>query len=128
MSSRKSLLSARWLALAFVAGLAHAAVPQGIDAEREEARLTREYPRLFVADAYLTSILGRIVTAAPDSMVSGVRIRALRDNAPYVFCLGNGAIYVSTGLLARLENDSQVAGIIAPEVASAFAPNGKLQA
>jgi hypothetical protein len=37
-------------------------------------------------------------------------------------------VFVSTGLLARIENDSQMAALIAPEVTGAFAPNRALQA
>jgi len=43
-------------------------------------------------------------------------MRALRAPDPFIFCLDNGAAYVSTGLLARLQNDSQLAMLLAPEL------------
>jgi len=127
---RRILLLARLggLALVLLSGRAQAAEPlQGIDAEREEARIEKEFKRAFSADAYLQRIADRIVAAAPDAAANKIRIKAVIDRNPYAFCMGNGAMYVSTGLLARLENDSQVAAILAPEITGALAPNRALQ-
>jgi beta-barrel assembly-enhancing protease len=44
------------------------------------------------------------------------KFRALRDPAPNAFALPNGSIYVSTGLLALMDNESQVAAVIAHEL------------
>ena len=44
------------------------------------------------------------------------KFRALRDPEPNAFSLPNGSIYVTTGLLALLDNESQVAAIIAHEL------------
>jgi hypothetical protein len=130
MTAQRFSFMSRLLAVAAsMTGLAGAAEPlQGIDAEREEVRLENEYKRATVADAYLTRIADRISAAAPSAGASRLRIRALIDRKPFAFCLGNGSLYVSTGLLARLENDSQVAAILAPEITSALAPNRALQA
>jgi predicted Zn-dependent protease len=44
------------------------------------------------------------------------KFRALRDPAPNAFALPNGSIYVTTGLLALMDNESQVAAVIAHEM------------
>jgi predicted Zn-dependent protease len=44
------------------------------------------------------------------------RFRAFRDPVPNAFALPNGSIYVSTGLLALMDNESQLAAIIAHEM------------
>ena len=54
-------------------------------------------------------------------------MRAVRDPDPFIFCLDNGAAYVSTGLLARLQNDSQLAMLLAPELSSVLAPDNSVQ-
>src|SRR5438105_4388777 len=43
--------------------------------------------------------------------------RILRDPAVNAFALPNGSVYVDTGLLAVLENDAQLVGILGREVA-----------
>ena len=44
------------------------------------------------------------------------RFRAARDPQPNAFALPNGSIYVTTGLLALLDNESQLAAILAHEL------------
>lgn len=44
------------------------------------------------------------------------KFRALRDPEPNAFALPNGSIYVTTGLLALVDNESQLAAIIAHEL------------
>jgi beta-barrel assembly-enhancing protease len=44
------------------------------------------------------------------------KFRALRDPQPNAFALPNGSIYVSTGLLSLVDNESQLAAIIAHEL------------
>src|SRR5882672_11174235 len=44
------------------------------------------------------------------------KFRALRDPVPNALALPNGSIYVTTGLLALMDNESQVAAIIAHEL------------
>lgn len=44
------------------------------------------------------------------------KFRALRDPVPNAFALPNGSIYVSTGLLALMDNESQLAAVIAHEL------------
>lgn len=59
-----------------------------------------------------------------ESLLSGNRnlehviwkFRALRDPVPNAFALPNGSVYVNTGLIALLDNESQLAGILAHEI------------
>lgn len=44
------------------------------------------------------------------------RFRAIRDLEINAFALPNGSIYVNSGLLSRMENEAQVAGVLAHEV------------
>jgi len=44
------------------------------------------------------------------------KFRALRDPQPNAFALPNGSIYVTTGLLTLIDNESQLAAILAHEV------------
>ncbi|MEP6788646.1 MAG: M48 family metalloprotease [Acidobacteriota bacterium] len=44
------------------------------------------------------------------------KFRALRDPQPNAFALPNGSIYVSTGLLALMDNESQLAAVLAHEM------------
>src|ERR1051325_6314860 len=44
------------------------------------------------------------------------KFRALRDPQPNAFALPNGSIYVSTGLLALMENESQLGAVLAHEM------------
>ncbi len=44
------------------------------------------------------------------------RFRALRDSQPNAFALPNGSIYVTTGLLALMDNESQLASVLAHEL------------
>src|SRR6185503_2030675 len=44
------------------------------------------------------------------------KFRALRDSVPNAFALPNGSIYVTTGFLALVDNESQVAAVLAHEM------------
>src|SRR6266446_3196639 len=44
------------------------------------------------------------------------KFRALRDPVPNAFALPNGSVYVTTGLLALMDNESQVAAVLAHEL------------
>ena len=44
------------------------------------------------------------------------KFRALRDPQPNAFALPNGSIYVTTGLLSLLDNESQLAAVLAHEL------------
>jgi beta-barrel assembly-enhancing protease len=44
------------------------------------------------------------------------KFHALRDSVPNAFALPNGSIYVSTGLMAMMDNESQLAAVLAHEL------------
>ncbi|HEX2711755.1 MAG TPA: M48 family metalloprotease, partial [Candidatus Acidoferrales bacterium] len=44
------------------------------------------------------------------------RFRVLRDPDVNAFALPNGSIYVNSGLLSRMENEAQLAGVLAHEI------------
>jgi beta-barrel assembly-enhancing protease len=66
-------------------------------------------------DAYLTRV-GTLVAA--DRKLENVewKFRALRDPVPNAFALPNGSIYINTGLLALLDDENQLAAVLAHEV------------
>jgi predicted Zn-dependent protease len=66
-------------------------------------------------DAYLNRV-GTAVVA--DQKLENVewKFRALRDPVPNAFAMPNGSIYINTGLLALLEDENQLAAVLAHEV------------
>lgn len=66
-------------------------------------------------DAYLNRV-GTAVVA--DKKLDNVewKFRALRDPVPNAFAMPNGSIYINTGLLALLEDENQLAAVLAHEV------------
>ena len=70
-------------------------------------------------DSGLDTYLNRVGTAVvADQKLENVewKFRALRDPAPNAFALPNGSIYIHTGLLALLDDENQLAAVIAHEV------------
>jgi Zn-dependent protease with chaperone function len=66
-------------------------------------------------EAYLDRV-GRAVVADREIENVNWKFHALRDPVPNAFALPNGSIYVNTGLLALLENEGQLASVLAHEV------------
>jgi len=66
-------------------------------------------------DAYLKRV-GTLVVA--DQKLENVewKFRALRDPVPNAFAMPNGSIFINTGLLALLEDENQLAAVLAHEV------------
>ena len=88
-------------------------------AEKEEEALTKrakpyEDPLL---EEYLAKIGDRLL---PETVRSaggpGLRFGVMRDPTLNAFAMPNGRIYVHTGLLARLENEAQLATILGHEM------------
>jgi predicted Zn-dependent protease len=66
-------------------------------------------------NAYLEKLGSSLVpTQTPENVTW--RFRAVRDLEVNAFALPNGSIYVNSGLLSRMENEAQVAGVLAHEV------------
>jgi len=83
--------------------------------ESEEASLakrvkTYDDPRL--AD-YLATMAGRLVPSG----AAAPRITVIEDPTLAAFAMPNGRLYVHTGLLSRVENEAQLATVLARELA-----------
>jgi len=85
-----------------------------LDKKFEQSGLVYEEKALA---AYLDEV-GRSLLGPADLQLEHVRwrFRALRSPAVNAFAMPNGSIYVHTGLLARLENEAQLAGVLAHEI------------
>jgi predicted Zn-dependent protease len=67
-------------------------------------------------DAYLGGIERRILADTPTPEHVRWRIRVLRDPLVNAFALPNGSIYLNSGLIALMEDEDQLASIIAHEM------------
>ena len=98
-------------------GLRHESDQEAIDYLRK----LEEYDSFF-EDAYLTdylqSLLYEIHTITlEDKRPGNLNIRVLKSNEPNAFCLPNGTIIVSTGLLSVIESEDELIGVLSHEVA-----------
>jgi hypothetical protein len=66
-------------------------------------------------DAYLQSLGLSLVPKLTPEKVKW-RFAAIRDLDVNAFALPNGSIYVNSGLLSRMENEAQLAGVLAHEI------------
>lgn len=66
-------------------------------------------------DAYLSRVGSAVVADRKFENVEW-KFRALRDPVPNAFALPNGSIYINTGLLALLDDENQLAAVLAHEV------------
>src|SRR5499426_2085058 len=83
------------------------------DKKFEDQGLVYREPQL---NAYLDR-LGRSLLKPEDQLENVVwQFRVFRDPAVNAFAMPNGSIYVHTGLLARMENEAQLAGVLAHEI------------
>jgi predicted Zn-dependent protease len=66
-------------------------------------------------DIFFTSVINQLTdTVGPDN--KSIRIRVLKSSTFNAFAAPHGTIYLCTGLLARIENRSQVAALLAHEM------------
>jgi len=109
-----------------LSGVAAAAPQSTIDDDRLEASYNsgKDLVRDAALDTYLKSIVDKILIANPGAVTTPVRIHALSAALPYAFMLSNGAVYVSTGLIARVRTESELAGVIASEIAPVVRRDG----
>jgi predicted Zn-dependent protease len=68
------------------------------------------------ANAYLHRIGQSLIPRGLELERVSWKFRAVRDPQPNAFALPNGSIYVSTGLITLIDNESQLAAILAHEV------------
>ncbi len=66
-------------------------------------------------EAILTRVAGRISAPVTDDYIE-YRFHLIRDPSPVSFSLVDGQVYLHSGLLARLENEAQLAAVLAHEI------------
>ncbi len=98
-------------------GLRHELDQEAIDYLRK----LEEYDGFF-EDAYLTDYLQSLLyeihpISLGDKRPGNLNIRVLKSNEPNAFCLPNGTIIVSTGLLSVIESEDELIGVLSHEVA-----------
>jgi hypothetical protein len=115
----KQVLMAAGVACGLVCSAVSAAAASEIDIVRLQASYDNGNQRVHDAalEAHLAQIVKRIKDANPELANLTVTVHVLRETLPYAFCLDNGAMYVSTGLIARLANETQLAGLITAQFA-----------
>jgi predicted Zn-dependent protease len=88
-----------------------------VDAEYERRGLVFADADL---QAFIDSVGNRVLgeRAAPEKVT--YRFIVLRDPVVNAFALPNGSVYVTTGLLALLENEAQLAGVLGHETAHIY--------
>lgn len=80
----------------------------------EKAGLTYEDPEL---EQYLNSVATRLLGGRLQGTNLAPRVRVVKDPFLSAFTFADGSIYFHTGLLARMENEAQLATIMGHELA-----------
>jgi predicted Zn-dependent protease len=75
----------------------------------------------------LVQRIGAELAPPPTDDYIDYRFYVIRDPSPNAFAMPNGQIYVHTGMLARLEDSSQLAGLLAHEINHVAGHHGILQ-
>lgn len=88
-----------------------------IDAQYEKSGLVLHDPDL---QAYIDSVGNRVLGDRPAPEKVTYRFLVLRDTMVNAFALPNGSVYITTGLLALLENEAQLAGVMGHETAHIY--------
>jgi beta-barrel assembly-enhancing protease len=84
------------------------------DLELRIERSGRLYGRTELDD-YLQGIAARLLATEPESP-QPVRVRAVKDGSANAFVLPNGAIFITTELLCRVDSEAEVAAILGHEL------------
>jgi predicted Zn-dependent protease len=97
---------------------------KAIDQQYLKKGLVMQDPQL---QAYLDSIGKRIIgnRTIPDQVE--FKFMVLRDPMVQAFALPNGSVYVTTGLLSLLEDESQLSAVLGHETAHVFERHGYLE-
>jgi predicted Zn-dependent protease len=67
-------------------------------------------------EAYVNQVAMRLVATVPEKD-GGFRVKVIKDPHLNAFTYPDGFCYVNTGILARLENEAQLAALLAHEIA-----------
>lgn len=86
----------------------------------EEQELLNASSHIFDADTalvrYVNHVAQRLVPEAATGTEIDIQVRLIRSPYLNAFAYPNGAIYVHTGLLARMENEAQLATLLGHEI------------
>lgn len=86
--------------------------------EAEQQKLNRR-GRLYqdpLLEEYLNDIARRLIPPEVEQAGIPIRVRILQDPSLNAFAYPNGAVYIHTGLLARVENEAQLATVLGHEL------------
>jgi hypothetical protein len=97
---------------------------KAIDQEYLKKGLVLQDPQL---QPYLDSIGKRIIGNRPIPDQVEFKFKVLRDPMVQAFALPNGSVYVTTGLLSLLQDESQLAAVLGHETAHVFERHGYLE-
>ncbi len=97
---------------------------KAIDEQYLKKGLVLQDPQL---QPYLDSIGKRIIGNRPIPEQVEFKFMVLRDPMVQAFALPNGSVYVTTGLLSLLEDESQLAAVLGHETAHVFERHGYLE-
>jgi len=95
-----------------------------VDARYEKKGLVMQDPGL---QKYLDTVGAQVLANRPVPENVTFRFRAVRDPMVNAFALPNGSVYVTTGLLALLENEAQLAGVLGHETGHVFERHSYLE-
>lgn len=84
------------------------------DESREAATAFRRRGMLVADEAYLAR-LNEMMTELYPEFSGSIKVRILREVVPNAMAFPNGDVYISLGLLGRLENEAQIAMVLAHE-------------
>jgi len=79
----------------------------------DESGMRYKSPQL---DAYLTAVAQRFLPSEIRALELGPRVKVIQHPFLNAFALPNGAIYLHTGILARMENEAQLAAVLGHEL------------
>src|SRR5215475_4201603 len=88
-----------------------------VDKQIAKKGLLFENPDL---QSYLDSVCKRLIADRPTPENVKFRCLVLRDPMQNAFAEPNGTVYVTTGLLALLENEAQLAGVLGHELTHTY--------
>jgi predicted Zn-dependent protease len=86
--------------------------------EAEQQKLNRR-GRLYqdiLLEEYINEIARRMTPPELEEQGVPIRVKILRDPSLNAFAYPNGVLYIHTGLLARVENEAQLASVLGHEM------------
>lgn len=84
------------------------------DIEEKIGKSSRDFDGKNQVTQYLREVINKITTDFNNPDID-LRLYIFRDTSPNAFVLPNGAIFVTTGLIALLENEAQMASVLSHE-------------